>query len=111
MARQSTFGELRSLASFLEAVLAALFGPGITAEVTFALEGLAVVRGQVTERAGRPLFDGIGLARKTSPMNIHKEVILLGKPEGLQGRHDRIEVCGVEVQVIVPGAAVDGDAP
>jgi hypothetical protein len=111
MARQSTLGELRSLAGFLEAILAALLGSGITAEVTFALEGLAIVRGQLTERTGRTLLDGIGLTREASPMNIDKKIVFLGKPEGLQGCHDRIEVGRVEVQVIVPGAAVDGDAP
>ena len=49
---KSALGELGSLAGFLEAVLATFLGPRVAAEVAFSLEGLAVVRGEITEGTG-----------------------------------------------------------
>jgi hypothetical protein len=56
--KKSALGELRSLTGFLETVLATFLGTGVAAQVTFRLERLAVVSGQLTEGTGCTLLDG-----------------------------------------------------
>jgi hypothetical protein len=58
---KSAFGELGSLTGFFEAVLAALLGPRVTAEMALNLQGFAIIRRKIAKGASCALLDGIGL--------------------------------------------------
>jgi len=59
--KKSAFGELRSLTGFFEAVLAALLGPRVTAEMALYLQGFAIIRRKIAKGASCTLLDGVGL--------------------------------------------------
>jgi hypothetical protein len=81
----SALGELGSLAGFFEAVLAALLGPRVTAEVALNLQGFAVIGRKIAKGAGCALLDGISLTGQTTTPYINEEVVLGFQTKGLEG--------------------------
>jgi hypothetical protein len=59
--KKSAFGELGSLTGLFEAVLAALLGPRVTAEMALNLKGFAIIRRKIAKGASCALLNGIGL--------------------------------------------------
>jgi hypothetical protein len=60
--KKSALRELGSLTGFLEAILAALLGPRVTAEMALNLQGFAIIRRKIAKSASCALLDGIGLS-------------------------------------------------
>jgi len=56
--RLENWGALRA---FFEAVLTALLGPRVTAEMALYLQGFAIIRRKIAKSASCALLDGIGL--------------------------------------------------
>jgi hypothetical protein len=59
---QLALGELRGFASFLQTVLLPFLTTGITGEIAFYLQRLAILRGQLTQSPSYSQTDGICLA-------------------------------------------------
>jgi hypothetical protein len=59
--KKSAFGELGGLTGLFEAVLAALLGPRVTAEMALNLKGFAIIRRKIAKGASCALLDGISL--------------------------------------------------
>jgi hypothetical protein len=56
------------------------------------------------------LFDGICLTGQTATSHINEKVVLGLKTKGLEGSLDRCKINGIVIEIVVTGAAIDGDA-